>query len=92
MAATGASRTPATGGRSGSGPAAASEKEHPLHVTQLTAPARVFETPRSVCRRNDLDRDVGVLVGVIARADPVVAVGNLQRDTGCQVSADNQNR
>jgi hypothetical protein len=36
---TGASRTPATGSRSESGPVAASEKEHPLHVGYCTAPA-----------------------------------------------------
>jgi hypothetical protein len=45
QAATGASRTPATGGRSESGPAAASEKEHPLHALYLTAPACLPKTP-----------------------------------------------
>src|SRR5689334_3082370 len=34
---TGASRTPATGSRSGSDPVAASEEEHPLHVPDFTA-------------------------------------------------------
>src|SRR5271170_2746097 len=34
---TGASRTPATGGRSGSDPVAASEEEHPLHDVDSTA-------------------------------------------------------
>ena len=34
---TGASRTPATGSRSGSDPVAASEEEHPLHVVNSTA-------------------------------------------------------
>src|SRR5690349_24486890 len=34
---TGASRTPATGSRSGSDPVAASEEEHPLHVLNFTA-------------------------------------------------------
>ena len=42
---TGASRTPATGSRSGSGPVAASEKEHPLHVGYFTAPARLPKDP-----------------------------------------------
>jgi hypothetical protein len=37
--------TPATGSRSESGPVAASEKEHPLHASYLTAPARLPKTP-----------------------------------------------
>jgi hypothetical protein len=41
---TGASRIPATGSRSGSGPVAASEKEHPLHVEYCTVPAHLPET------------------------------------------------
>jgi hypothetical protein len=45
-----------------------------------------------VPRRDDLDRDVGVFVGVIAGAHPVVAVSDLQRHVSGQISADNQNR
>src|SRR5436305_15133037 len=45
---TGASRTPATGSRSGSDPVAASEEEHPLHVLHFTAlSAWVKSAPRS---------------------------------------------
>src|SRR6476619_7983700 len=36
---TGASRTPATGSRSGSDPVAAAEKEHPLHANTVASPA-----------------------------------------------------
>ena len=42
---TGASRIPATGSRSGSGPVAASEKEHPLHAVYCTPPAGLAKTP-----------------------------------------------
>jgi hypothetical protein len=45
MAATGASRTPATGSRPRLGPVAASEKEHPLHVGYFTAPPGLPKTP-----------------------------------------------
>ena len=36
--------------------------------------------------------DVGVLVGVVAGADPVVAIGDLQRASGHEVAADCQDR
>ena len=38
----------------------------------------------------DLYRDVGVLVGVVRRADPVVAVGDLRGNASGQVAADHQ--
>ena len=41
---TGASRTPATGGRSGSDPVAASEEEHPLHALNSTAISLITKT------------------------------------------------
>src|SRR5690349_15561303 len=45
---TGASRTPATGSRSGSDPVAASEEEHPLHVKNSTA-IRLATKTRGAC-------------------------------------------
>jgi hypothetical protein len=49
---TGASRTPATGSRSGSDPVAASEEEHPLHADHCIKPARHAKTPAcaTLCR------------------------------------------
>src|SRR5271157_2032695 len=45
---TGASPTPATGGRSGSDPVAASEEEHPLHDLNSTAISPSDKTPRKL--------------------------------------------
>src|ERR1700751_2981940 len=46
---TGASRTPATGSRSGSDPVAASEEEHPLHDVNSTAPGPATEIGGGLC-------------------------------------------
>jgi hypothetical protein len=40
----------------------------------------------------DEHRDVGVLVGVVARAHPVIPVGDLERQPGGQVAAHQQDR
>ena len=68
---TGASRTPATGSRSGSDPVAAAEKEHPLHVRHCTPQGRpAGQNPRwigSACGADRVDHPsqlIGRLLGV----------------------------
>jgi hypothetical protein len=53
---TGASRTPATGGRSGSDPVAASEEEHPLHGIGLYRARAWCQNDGHICRRPPTSR------------------------------------